>query len=365
MSLTEKGYSEALMLSGFEAEGAATFGTAVTPVDATKYFSMGAMNPVGVDWPDTHTTDKDDVTGSQFGTDSEITEKNVTLTIGEAKAKPNTVAMLAALVLGANSTTQEDPADDGYRHKASPVAEGVALKAITAIHTKGRKQHTYTGMKGDSLKLSAEAGGHLAVEAVLLGSGGRSVTTESAVAKITESWMAFKNAQCQLETGGDIAITATLVQGAEDISSGTPDDLKVRIKSFELNYSNNSKRQVGSGGGGTAHDIDKGQSTATLVFTLNFLNSAAVAEFDYYNNQNAIAFELDLKGDTIDATPAGTELFFGTQIIIARGKLMKQILPEGGPSDTLTQNWELDIQDDGKTAEVIIETYTAQAAYLA
>ena len=204
----------------------------------------------------------------------------------------------------------------------------------------------------------------MAVEAELIGSGTRAISANAFVASITESWMAMKNANLWLETAANISITSTLVQGAEDISSATPDNMSVRFKNFEFSYNNNPEKQVGIGGAGVAQDIDKGTESAEFQFSTNYLNSAAAAELAYYTNQDAVALELDLKGAQIDTSaPAGIPLYYGIHIVIPKCKLRKAPRAEG--DDVLTQNWEVEILDDGTNAPVIIEGYNAQAAYLA
>ena len=357
MSITRKGWDEQFMLSGFSKE--ATFDTGVT-MNASNAFSLKGFSPIGVEWDDTVVNDKDDVTNTEFGTDQELVEQGVKLPVALPKAKPNDVAALATLTLGSITSTLD--VATAYGHKITPVAMGSALPSIQAEHKKGGIQYAYKGIKSNSLKLSAEAGGHLSVESELIGSGTRSASATAFVASITESWMKMNNAKCWTETGSNISITGTLVQGAQDISNVTPDDLKVRIKSFEFGYNNNLEKQIGFGGAGVAQDIDYARRTMDLKFTLNFLNSAAATEFAYYTAQDAVAFEIDLKGSIISG---GGTSYYGVQLIIPRGKLKKAPLPQGGPSDILTQEYELDIQNDGTNDPVIIEVYNAQAAYLA
>lgn len=358
MSVTRKGWDRQFMMSGFTKED--TYDAGATAMTATHAFSLSGFKAV-TEWDDEVANDKEDVTGVEHGTDQIIKTKSVKMTVTEEKAKPNTLAALATLVLGSVVTTK-DSTDDAYRHKITPIAMGTASPSMETGDKNGDIQYKYTGVKGSSLKISGEAGGFVMLEAELMGSGTRASDATAFPASITESWMCLSNASCFLETGANISITSTLIQAAEDISSATPDDLGVRIKSFEFTYNNNSEKQIGFGGGGVAQDIDVARRTATLTFTLNFLSTTAATEFAYYENQDAVAFEIDLKGSVIDlSAPAGVPLYYGMQLIIPRGKLTKAPLPEGGPSDIYTQAYELDIQDDGTNDAVIIEVYNAQA----
>lgn len=358
MGITRKGWNDQFMMSGFTKED--SYDAGATAMTATHAFSLKGFTAV-VTWDDEVANDKEEVTGQEHGTDQEIIKKSVAMTVTEPKAKPNTVAAFATLVLGAVVTTK-DSTDDAYRHKITPIAIGSATPSMEVGHKKGGIQYKYTGIKGNSLKLSAEEGGFLQMEAELMGSGTRASDATAFPAVISESWMKMSNADCWIETAANITVTATLVQETEDISSATPDDLGARFKSFELMFNNNSEKQIGTGAtDGVAHDIDPGRRSIELKFTLNFDNATAAAEFNYYLNQDAIAFEIDLKGSVIDLTaPAGVPLYYGVQIIVPRGKLRLAPLPVGGPSDILTQEFELDVQDDGTNAPLIIEVYNAQ-----
>lgn len=358
MTVTRKGWDEQFMMSGFTKEDAYDGGA--TAMTATHAFSLQGFT-TNIDWSDEVVNDKEEVTGVEHGTDQEITTKGVTITLTEPKAKPNTVAALATAVFGTCVTTK-DAADDAYRHKIQPIAHGTALPSFEVGSKRGSIQYQYTGVKANSIKLSGEEGGFIQCEAELWGSGTRAADATAFPAIITESWMRLENASLFFETGANISITATLLQAAEDISSATPDDFGVRIKNFEFNFSNNLEKQIGFGGLGVAQDIDFARRTATLTFTLNFASATAATEFAYYVDQDACAFELDLKGSIIDlSAPGGVPLYYGIQIIVPRGKLMKAVLPQGGASDILTQDFELDIQNDGTNSAAIIEVYNAQA----
>lgn len=358
MTVTQKGWSEELMMSCFTKEDAYNAGaTAMTAIHAC---SLKHFDPLGVEWDDVVSNDKGAVTGQEHGTDQEITQQGVKLTLVEPNAKPNTIAALATLVLG-SCVTVKDSTDDAYRHTIEPVAHETALPSMELGHKKGTIQHRYRGVKGNSLKLSAEAGGYVKVECEMIGSGDRAISATAFPAIIDESWLRTSQAEVKFETGANITISATLQQGAEDISSATPDDFGTRIQGFEFAFNNNGEKQMGFGGDLVAHDFDYGRRTIELKFTLLMLASAAAAEIAYYTAQDACAFELDIIGAQIDTSaPAGIPLLFGLHIIIPRGKLRAAPLPQGGPDDMLTVEFELDVQNDGTNPACTIETYNAQ-----
>ncbi|HDZ61862.1 MAG TPA: hypothetical protein ENH40_01795 [Nitrospirae bacterium] len=350
--ISKKGWDEEFMMSFFLKE--ASYDAGVSMVDANACGMKGFE--VGVEWDDEVVSDKDAVTGSEHGTDQEINTQSVKINYKEPRARPNTVAGLAALVMGDITSTLD--VAGAYAHKIIPVAIGTAIPSIQAEHKKGGVQYTYKGVKGESIKLAGEAGGYVSVESPLIGSGTRATSATAFAAKITESWMKISNCKFWLESGADIDISAALAQNAEDISSVSPEDLKVRFKSFEWTFSNNPEKQIGCGGAGVAQDIDYGRRSVEFKFSLLFNGTS---ELDNFLNQDVVALELDLKGGLI---PGGGTSYYGLQLIIPRVKFKSAPLPQGGVGDILTQEIECDTQDNGTDAISILEVYTAQAAYL-
>jgi hypothetical protein len=352
--ITQKGWQDQVMMSLFTKEAAYDAGVTM---NATNACGMKGFE-CDVEWSDTVTDDKDSVSGTEHGTDQEITAQGVDITYKESRCKPNTLAAFSNLVLGARTSTQ-DGAFTAYKHKITPVAVGTVLPSIQIEHKKGAVQYAYKGVKGGSLNLSGEAGGYLALEAALKGSGTRATSATAFVAAIAESWLKVSNCKVWMETGANIAIGATLGQGTEDISSATPDDLKVRLKSFNVGWDNGLEGQAGFGGAGVFQDIDYGRRKCELSFSLLFYDATELA---YFTAQDPCAIEFDLKGALI---AAGGAMYYGAQIVVPRFKIKKAPLPKGGAGDILTCDFECDVQDDGTNAPLIIEAYTAKAAYLA
>jgi hypothetical protein len=350
----KKGWLQELMMSLFLKE--ATYNADVV-MSAANACSMKRFefNP---DWPDVVDNDKGEITGTEHGTDQEIIEQRFAGTYTEPKTKPNSVAGLAALVLG-DITSTKDGAEDAWRHKIVPVAVGTALPSMNLEHIKGGVQHKYNGVRGNSLKLAGVAGEFISLEAALMGSGTRAVSAVAFPAAITESVLPANLCSAWLESGSDISITATLVQASEDISGATPADIKARLKSFEFMFNNNLEEIPGFGGAGVLQDSDYGRRTIDFKAEIIFND---ITELNHYLAQDELAIEIDCKGAQI--TGAST-FFYGFQLIIPRFKLKTAPHPQGGVGDTLTLNIEGDVQDDGVNDACIIEVYNGQAAYLA
>lgn len=358
MAVGKKGWNRQCMMSLYKKE--ASYDAAVT-MDGTNACSMTGFE-LDTDWPDEMRTDKEEITNKEFGSTQEILAQRTHFTYREPKCKPNTAIGLMALALG-NITSTQDGAYTGYRHKITPVAVGTALPSINAEELFAGIQYLYKGVKCNTVKLSGEAGGYLALEANLIGSGTRSTSATGFVASVSESWMKMSQCKVWLEDGASISIDGTLTQEAENISSGSPTALGPRFKSFEFLWDNDmsgpDQLQEGFGGGGVYQDIDYGRRKQDLKFSLIFNDNA---ELNYFINQNPLAIEFDLKGAIIDAS--GT-LYYGCQLVIPRFMLKKAPLPKAGVNDTVVAEFECDIQEDGTNAVVIFEGYNAKIAYLA
>ena len=203
---TKKGWGEELMMSAYTKE--ATYDAGVT-MNADNACLMENHEVLGVDWPDVVETDKEEQTGTEHGTDQVLVEQRCKFNYSEPKAKPNTLALLAGLVMGSITTTK-DGAEDAWKHKIVPVTVGTALPSMQLEHKQGGIQHAYKGVKGSSLEMNCDAGGILGVVAELLGSGTRATSATAFVAAISESWMMAKNCKVWMESGANIEIAAAL-----------------------------------------------------------------------------------------------------------------------------------------------------------
>ena len=73
--------------------------------------------------------------------------------------------------------------------------------------------------------------------------------------------------------------------------------------------------------------------------------------------------ELDFTAAGLIAS--GGTMYYGASIIIPRLKIKSYPQPKGGVNDTLMQDFDFEVFEDGTNQAVIIDCYTAQAAYLA
>ena len=356
MSVTLKGWKRQFMASLFKQE--ATYDAGVTMSDAN---ACSLLNyDLTTTWDDKIETDKGEVSGKEHGYDQEILSSGCKMTYKEPKCKPNSLAGFATLVLGSDTPTK-DGAFAAWKHHIVPITIGNALLSMQVEELFGDLQYKYSGLKGESLKLTGNAGGYLQMETVLHGSGTRSTSATAMAAAISESWMKLSDCKVWMESGADIEIAATLVQAAANISKSpaTADNIYPRIKSFDWQWNNNLDPQSGFGGGGVLQDLDYKRRSCALKFTLLF---GGAAELAYFTAQTPCAIEFDLKGALI---AAGGAMYYGAQLIVPRFKLKTPPLPKGGVNDTLTADFECEVFDDGTNPASILEVYTGKAAYLA
>lgn len=350
----KKGKSTELMLGLFAKE--ATYDASVVMSDANACSLKGYT--VEEDWPDDVQSDREEITGSEFATVQEIITRGFTAPITIPRAKPNDIIGLMALAMGGAVTSTQDGVTGAYTHRPALAAIEASMPSIQVELKKGGIQYAYNGVMCNSVKLAGEAGQPVSLEAGLIGSGTRAVSATAFAAKISESWVKTPQASVWKESGTDITITGTLTQGAEDISSATPDSLGPRVQNFEFNLGNNMEGEFGFGSE-VFQDLDKGIRELSMTLGLRFNDNT---ELTHYLNQDNLALELDFQGSVV---PLASGLFYGFQIVVPRCRLKTPPLSKGGPTDSLTQTLEVEFLDDGTNPIFIFEGYNAIAAYLA
>src|SRR3989304_3885658 len=101
--ITKKGWQEQLMLSLFKKE--ANYGEGANMASANAC-QMSAFE-LETTWPDKILSDKDLLTGLEHGSTQEIMQQGLQLVYKQARATPNILIGLAALVLGDCNSTQD------------------------------------------------------------------------------------------------------------------------------------------------------------------------------------------------------------------------------------------------------------------
>lgn len=307
------------------------------------------------DWTDEVFDDSGEITGSEFPTTQEILKQGVSLAYSEPKAKPNTLAGLGALVMGAITSVQ-DGGLAAYRHDITPIGADTPLPTIRA-EVKDGTQWGYNGILGQSMKISGGEDGFVSVEAQLVGSGTRAVSAAAFPAKIVESWLKTTQMKVWMENGASISIDGTPSQDAENISSGTPSNLSIRIKGFSWEWNNNPYLNYGYGST-VLQEADKGpKRSCALSFSLLYDDDT---ELNSYINQENVAIEFDARGALI---ASGGAMYYGMNLVVPAFKIKKVGL-KGTSGSFMTQDFEATVIDDGVNPISKLSVYNAQAAYL-
>lgn len=349
-----RGIERSLVLSLFTKEASYNAGTAFLDANAC-LMHQHISNIRSI--PDEMAVDDD--TESEFPTLQEINMKKFAYTYSENKAKPNSMAGLIALALGGMAVTQ-DGGFTAYRHDLTPVAPGTELESISSLVKEGGSQYQYDGIIGNSFKVSGSRdNGFIALESELMGSGKRATNGAAVPSKISEVWMAVRHTKAWLETGANISINGSPAQGAQGISSGTPEDLKIRLRDWEFTWNNNFRMNPGWGADYTQQATYGPRRSAAFKFTLDF--DTADLEFAYYLAQDPVAFEIDCTSQTV--IDAGGSYKYGFKMVIPKMQL-KPPEREGGFGDYLTEGFPMTILDDGVNPVVKFHIYNGKSAYL-
>jgi len=178
--ITQKGWATKVMLSLFKKEASYDAGVTMSDANACTFTGFKAK----VDWPDSVASDDDTISGFEFGTQQEILEQNVSLTISQERSHPNFVIGMAALTLGAVSSAK-DGANDAYTHTITPSASNASNPSIQGEALCGGVQFAYKGLKADKLKISGDKGSYLKTECTLTGSGTRATSATAMAAENT------------------------------------------------------------------------------------------------------------------------------------------------------------------------------------
>lgn len=354
---TKKGWNQSLMMGLKTKE---TSYNAATTVNSSNFMGVKGHSDYDPDWGDEVQNDKDTVSGTEHGTDVDIITQGFKCSIAQPRAKPYFLLGMLGGAMGSVTATQ-DGALAAYRQRIIPVTVGTALPSFNVIGVKGGLQYLHKGNMVNSVALSMEEGKPVSVTADIIGSGSRDTNADSFIAEPTQNWMLMSNGYCWMEQDANISIAASPTQGAENISSSTPDDLKIRIKKADFKWNNNLEGQFGFGNGnsGVYQDMDYGRRGAELSVTLRHSDAT---DLGWYTANTILAFEAQVKGALI---ANGGTMYYGFVLRIPRLKLTKPPLPKGGVGDSLTLDLACDVEDDGTNSVVIFDGYSETAAFFA
>ena len=309
--------------------------------------------------------------GNEFGSEGYVTRLDFGMTLSFPFLRPNDLAWLAAYTLGTTAATK-DGAFDAYRHKNTLIATDIPSFSI--VFTEAGIQKIATGCKINTLTI-VRSGEYWSATADVIGSGRAVSNADSYPAEISEEPLVYGNTSMWIERGADVDITATPVQGAENISGSTPDDIKCDVTGdMTITINNNLRADRGYDCSNSNDALARGQlergavREITASFSMTFEDDQELTDFIGTNNvQEHIALEINQKETAQAVIDAGGAMFFGFIIIIPRGNY-EPIAEAGDDDGVIVRNLTLKAKtptsaDENATDVIQIYVYNAQAAY--
>lgn len=354
----QRSYARALQLSLFKRE--ATYG--IPPaVSSANYASMLDFGEgVLVEWDDVIQGDTDVITGREFQTRQEIARQSCRLSYEEPRVKPNTLASMLTLALGAVAATQ-DGALAAYRHKITKAASTSLLSMAGQFKFDSGDQRTIPGLKADSVTFAINAE-YFSLSVPLIGSGKRDTSTDTFQPVIAESWMRLGDAKFfWRDITAPISIPSTPTQGSSNLG-GSPVEVSTNVRSFSWNWNNNLAAEAGYRAStrqlrGNFHPARRA-SSFTVTFDVEGTREAD--DLDRYLQQKIFAFELNIDSGTIIAATGAFK--YGAILIIPQARLTPISRTQQDQFEVLSYTGT--IEDDKTNSELVAFVYTAPAAYL-
>ena len=356
-------------VAAFKKEGAATFDTAQT-VEAASGCSLVEFEGGAIDYKETR---RDGVgEGGEFGYESYLSRYDYGCSLTFPFLRPNDLGFLFGYAMGTSAETSGTGTE--YRHKNTLVSTAI-LPAFDMVVKEAGLQKIMTGCAISSLTVSRN-GDYVQASCEIVGTR-LADNSDAFPAEIAEEPMLYANSGIWIESGADIDIAATPTQGAENISAGTPDDIRADVvEGPTITINNNVRLDRAWDAANTNNVLCKGQlhrgakREITVEWTQNFETDAI---YDYFigasNVTSHVAFEWNLKETAQGVIGSGGAMYPGFIFIMPRGALE----PVGAASDNdgvLTRSYKLVAKTpttaaDSETNPALAYVYTAQAGYAA
>ena len=127
--------------------------------------------------------------GTEFGSDSYVSRKDIRMTLTIDNLRPHDMAWLSAYALGSTAQTQ-DAALTAYRHKQT-LASASQLPSFSISASEAGEQNAYTGCIIQTLTISSDNGGYLQAVAEIIGSGRRNTDSQTFPSTAGKVWMSI------------------------------------------------------------------------------------------------------------------------------------------------------------------------------
>tara|TARA_Y100000310_G_scaffold331632_1_gene405563 strand:+ start:23961 stop:25013 length:1053 start_codon:yes stop_codon:yes gene_type:complete len=301
--------------------------------------------------------DTDLIGGTEEADDQTVLAKHVELPFAQSKARPHTLAFLAAHAMGAVNASLVGTV---YKHHFTPTTSFTTLPSFTAeVLLKTGVQYKYSGMFVDSFDLSVSRGAdrRVSLSASCFGSGTR-VTGSASTSEFAESALNATTAQVWLAattyagTTGDALSVST-----EDLTSGGS-GIKADLVSLDWNYSNNVDLdflyEIGGGlGPNLASRVARSQTVSMVVLFDDYTYLTGMLD------QTNYAIQVVVQGDEEDTGPSRYE---GFNLIWPKARVsVADVQEQGG---RLVMAMEVKPLQDSTYGSVLLDVFTQKAAYI-
>jgi len=309
--------------------------------------------------------------GNEFGSNGFVSRKDYTVSLTFPYLRPNDMAFLAAYSLGSSSATK-DGAYAAYRHAATLVSTE-SIPTFSMVVSEAGLQKVLTGCAINTCTISRNGDYWQGTVEII---GTRAATNaDSFPAEIAEEPLLYGNTSVWYETGADTDIAATPVQGSENLSAGTPDNIKADIVSGPTITINNNLRNDRGYDASNSNDVMcKGQlhrgakREVTVEWVQTFEADGYLTDFEGTANvQEHSAIEINCKETAQGVIATSGAMYYGFIFILPRANL--DVIGEAGDDDGIvTRSLKLTAKtptaaDEGSTDVVQWFTYNGQADY--
>ena len=317
--------------------------------------------------------------GTEFGSDSFVSRKDIRMTLTIDNLRPNDMAWLSAYALGVTAATK-DGANDAYRHKAS-LASLSQLPSFSISASEAGEQNAYTGCIIQSLTLSSDNGGYIQAVAEIIASGRRTTDAQTYPATIDEQPLLSNDTRIWMETGAAIDIqTFPAVDGTSALVAGAAPSIVLTSRVFgglTVNITNNLREAQGYIATNTDDNLARGELLRGARREITAELSSASFESDEFedfflgtdNTQSHMALELNNRNTLAGLIDSGGTFFVSGVIVIPR-MTFDPMGSSGDDEGVITRDLKLTALNptsaaDG-TADVIqIYVQNTEVAYMA
>lgn len=335
-----------------------------------------------VEWDDTVVGNTDVLTGFEFPTHQEIARQSMTMTYTEPRTKPNTVAGLLGMAMGAIPTTVTYNFGTARRHKLL-LGGATALPSISVrvLHDQAQAErqpdgtyistvYRYDGVKVSTLTLSNN-GPYWQLQATLMGSGRRVPISAGAgtIVAVDEHWLRWGDTRFWLRplTSGKIAVPGSPTQGAHNLTGGATTgvvNISSWVRACSLTINNNLSAEEGYRAGSGVHRRQlqgtRREITAELTFDVD--STYEVRALDNYLKQYNMAFEIDVT--STEPIVVGHQVYYGFQVILPAIRLARLTRGQQDQLENLTYRATAFEDPTGVNNTMYAWVYNKQSRYL-